>query len=257
MARIYTYEKIIESIFFINDEIKLNIVDKEYLEDEILHLIKKGISKYGISAAYSIREEIGNKLYVENKSKLIKYLSLDIDSNTIEKAEKLLNSPDFLKIESKEQQNDLYKSLLNDDRINDIRFSLMGRIKTSEGSKEIFLKKSEAYLDYDSIDIICTSIGNFFDKSNLISKKEDEEVAEIIKFTVHELLEYIFNLPYQINNTENHRAVSTIIVTKLFNGIGLIKDYRDDFYAAINEGYKSTELSSNSEGGRKVGDILD
>lgn len=252
MARHYTYTDILEKIFFINDEVTLKTDNKEYLQDEILPLIESGIVKYGITSSYSIREEIGNKLYVENKRQLIKYLSLDIDKNTKEEAEKLLQSPKFLKIESKDQNTDLYKSLLTDDRLNDIRFSLLGYLRTSEGSKEIFMKKNEALLDYNSVEMICTTINNIFDKNNLLSKKEDEEVAEILRITIEQLTSYAFNLPYQINDTENHSAVSTIIVTKLFNAIGLLKDFRDDYYASINEGYKSTELSNNSERSKEI-----
>jgi len=247
MKPLYDFKQL-EAVFKVNEEVKLSNENKEYLKNIIIPIYEKRIQQIGTNSSYMIKEEISNVLLTNNKKQILKYLNLEIDEDKIKDFEKEISDPKFLKIESKEDNKDFFKSALYDDSLNDIHYALLNYLKQSDGAKEVFIKQGESFVDKNNTTpVIMRIIANNFTKMNLLSEKKDEEQTDIIKMCLSQIREILLDLPYQVCGRVEMRQVLTIVATKLINLVGLSEGYRKLVFDSLQEGYKSSELSSSND----------
>lgn len=246
MPRKKNNPNLINSIFTINLDISLSREEEEYLKDineELIDLIKE----YGEEDTPKIKEIVLDALIEDEQDNLINYLSLDIDNKSKEEINNYLEDENNFKIENTEQNQDLFKSILYDESLNDILFTWRGFIKKSEGNKEVFIKNRRAILPHQAIDSIYTLLLDNFNKTNFMSEKEDEEQARLIMLTITQAQEILLELPYGVCDVNTTIEVLSGFSIKMTNLIGLSKDFRKDLYKASSESYESRESRNDKK----------
>lgn len=237
---------LINSIFTINESINLNADEKEYLEElnsELIDLIKEN----GEEDTPRIKEIVLDALIEDEQNNLIDYLSLNIAEDTKKEIESYLEDDNNFKIENTEQNQDLFKSILYDETLNDILFTWRGFIKKTEGTKEVFIKNRPAILPHVVIDSLYSLLLDNFNKINFMSVKEDEEQARLIMLTINQAQEILMELPYSVCGVNETIEVLSTFSVKMTNLIGLSKDFRKDLYKASSESYESRETRNAKE----------
>jgi hypothetical protein len=154
-----------------------------------------------------------------------------------------------IKIEINPGEKDFFKSYLIDDTLDDINMVLKGYVKSVDGTKDIYIKNRESISTGDVIDIINVELISMFNKINFMSEKQDEEVSEMIMFSLGQIVEILEDLPFEVCNTQDTRMILTIIATKLVNMVGYLAGNRKMLFDSLSDSYKSSELTSDSEKG--------
>lgn len=237
---------LINSIFTINEDIKLSKEEEEYLEELNLELIEL-IKENGEEDTPRIKEIVLDALIEDGENNIINYLNLNIADETKEEIESYLENDSHFKIENTEQNQDLFKSILYDETLNDILFSWRGFIKKTEGTKEVFIKNRPAVLPHSVIDSLYSLLLDNFNKINFMSEKEDEEQARLIMLTISQAQEILMELPYSVCGVNETIEVLSTFSIKMTNLIGLSKGFRKDLYKASSESYQSKETRNDKD----------
>jgi hypothetical protein len=238
-------KRLYEEIFKIDDNIKLTIDDINYMSELSLEL-EKYVLENGTESETTIKEIITDTLLKDERHTVLKFLSLDFTEKTTKRAEDLVNLFK-IKIELSPSEKDFFKSYLIDDTLDDINMTIKGYIKSIDGTKEIYIKNKSAITLTDVIDVINTELLTIFNKINFMGDKEDEEISEMIIFSLNQIGEILEDLPFEVCTTQDTRMILTIVATKLVNIIGYVKDNRKTLFESLNESYKSRELSTDKE----------
>ncbi len=230
-----TKEKsILTQLFKINTETELTAEEEDYkaqLEIDLLEILEEE----GEVGSVRIREIVLDDLLKHNYDGLISYLNLEIDAKIKENLQSKLSSPDYLKHENLEESNDFFNSYLQDDMINDLIESLKGYERKAEGSKETFNKKRGVIIPSDKIEAIRRIIMAKFSKMELMSTKDDNEQAQMIKFILEEIFEILLEIPNDLCNTESTIEIMTMCSVKLMNAVGLLSNLRKELMETIKE----------------------
>jgi len=125
--------------------------------------------------------------------------------------------------------------------------TIKGYIKSIDGTKEIYIKNKSAITTTDVIDVINAELITIFNKINFMSEKQDDEISEIVIFSLNQIGEILEDLPFEVCNTQDTRMILTIVATKLVNIIGYVKGNRTVLFNSLNESYKSNELTTDKE----------
>lgn len=238
-------KKLFESIFKLNNDVKLSLDDYSYMSD-LADELEKHILENGTESETRIKEIISDTLLKDEKENILKFLSLDFQDKTTLRAEELVKKFQ-IKIEISPSEKDFFKSYLIDETLDDINMTLKGYIKSIDGTKEIYIKNKQAITTTDLIDIINTELLTIFNKINFMSDKEDEEISSLIMFSLNQIRDMLLDLPYEVCNTQDTRMILTIVSTKLINMVGYVKGNRDKLFGSLNESYTSNELSTDKK----------
>jgi len=238
VSRVELDEDLLESVFDINYDIELDEKDIGYL-CELQESIRGYIIAEGLEDSVKIRESISDSLVKEGKHDIINYLSLDVGKDIKEDIKNELTRENFKKIDNIEDDKDFFKFALTDETLNDIYYTWLGYAKKTEGSKEIFIKIRAAIIPKEQIDAIYKLLVDNFNKINFFSKKEDEEQARIIIFTLKQILEILLGIPASIATTQKVVEIMSVCAVKMMNLIGFSKDFRSEFFSALSESYES------------------
>jgi len=239
---------IFNSIFKINEDIEkdLDYEDLQYLE-ELEKELKRFLNEYGEEGEVRIREIILDTLLEDNKETIIKYLGLDFSQDAVKEIESQLEDPNFLKIETKEDIKDFFKAYLVDETLEDMYFNWKGYIKKNDGNKEIYVKVRRAIIPTRPLNAIYFLLIDNFNKINLLSNKEDEEVGEIILLTLDQTMEIISEIPYPCCDTARAVEIMSTMGLKMVNLIGYNKGNKEIILKTIEASYKSLEDRKNRD----------
>lgn len=229
---------ILTRFFKLNQEIKLNNEEEEYLERLSNDLIEI-ITEEGEVGEIKIREIVLDDLLKNDMQNLISYLNLELDEKIKSNLDNKLSDPSYLKTEMVEETNDFFMAYLRDDIVNDIIEVLKGKERKAEGSKEIFTKKRGVKIPNEKIDAINSILISKFSKTEFLSNKDDNEQAMMIKFILDEILEILLEIPNHICNTEETMEIMTICSVKLMNAVGLLSGLRVELMDTVKESMKS------------------
>jgi len=238
-------KKLYQDIFKIDDGIKLTLDDINYLSELSLEL-EKYVLENGTESETTIKEIITDTLLKDERDNVMKYLSLDFTQKTTQRAADLVKQFQ-VKIELSPSEKDFFKSYLIDETLDDINMTIKGYIKSIDGTKEIYIKNKSAITTTDVIDVINAELITIFNKINFMSEKQDDEISEIVIFSLNQIGEILEDLPFEVCNTQDTRMILTIVATKLVNIIGYVKGNRTVLFNSLNESYKSNELTTDKE----------
>jgi hypothetical protein len=237
-----------KSIFNLNEEKEKDLTsdDIEYLE-ELQTELKRFLNEHGEEGAVRIRESVLDALLEDGKQNIIAYFGLEFSQEAVNEIDGKLDDPNFNKIESREDVKDFFKAYLIDETLEDLYFNWKGYIKKNDGNKEIFVKVRKAIIPTRSLNAIYTLLIDNFNKINLLSNKEDEEVGELILLTLDQNMEIISEIPYPCCDTARTVEIMSTMGLKMTNLIGYNKGNKEIILKTIEASYKSLEDKRNKD----------
>ena len=241
-------KNLFSTIFKLQEEKEKDLTrdDIEYLEELSLEL-KKFLNEYGEEGGVRIKEIVLDALLEDDKQRIIDYLNLNFDPNSISEIDKNLKDESYLKIESSDEKMDFFKSYLMDDTLDDLYYGWKGYQKKNEGSKQIFLKVRKCIIPNRPLNAIYTLLLDNFNKINMLSDKEDEEVGALILLTLDQVMEIISEIPYPCCDTAKTIELMSGMSLKMCNLIGYNKGNRLLILTTLEKSYQSKEDKLNRE----------
>ena len=236
------------TIFNINEDIEkeLSREDLEYLV-ELEQELKRFINEYGEEGTIRIKEIVLDTLLEDSKENIIKYLGLEFSEEAIKEIEDKVDNENYLKIESKDEKMDFFKAYLLDETLDDLYFSWKGYQKKNEGSKQIFQKVRKCIIPNRPLNAIYALLIDNFNKINMLSEKEDEEVGELILLTLDQVMEIIAEIPYPCCDTARCVEIMSTMSLKMTNLIGYNKGNRVLILQTLEKSYQSKEDKLNRQ----------
>ena len=227
---------LLKMFYKVDDSILLTEEETETIEVFIDEILLPKFEKGGLNAEVEIKEEINNYVIEENLDNIKKFLNIKLNENKFRKYEQSITKENT-KIRSKDSKESFFDKALIDDTLNDIEYSLKGYERTVSSGVETFQKKRGALLPTETISVIINAISTQFNRTNFLSKKEDNEQSAILNFTFDKIIDIILSLPYLVCDEMTTKEIMAIIAPKLLNMIGLNNDFRTDIFTSLSETY--------------------